>query len=451
MHFSKASAATFLFLFFAAALGAQPQFGGFVRAGLYTGFDKDKDRFYMSSAFSDIFLHADYSPGGNFRTYAEFRYRYGTEFRETVNSLSLREGYVSYSGKGWEISAGQKIIKWGRADFTNPSSKLTPRDLLLRSPDREEINLGNLLAEVNVFPSERIRIQGIVVPLYRQSVLAIEPVPLPSYVTIGLIEGFLTENAFTYGFRTDFYLRGIDLGFSWFHGYDPMPGLALSRFALNDMGGFPVPDIGLEAKPYTNRVGAIDFEGSSGAFGFRGEVAYSFPAGDFRSEEYVPLKAVDIVAGADWTKGKFIISVEYYGRLIPGFEESEVEPIIGTEPDIEELARLFSTPGANVSEYVRQQVAAFNRLYNYQLERFYHTASARIEASCLYDRLITSLFTMYNATSGDWLLMPEIRYKPADGLTLIAGAEYYRGPEGSLYNITGDFMNSIYFGIRANF
>jgi hypothetical protein len=173
--------------------------------------------------------------------------------------------------------------------------------------------------------------------------------------------------------------------------------------------------------------------------------------GDFRVKEHVPLKALDFIAGGDWTKGKFIISAEYYGRYIPNFEKPHVEPLIATEPDPEAMALLFSNPDTDVNEYVRQQVASFNRLYNYQLERFYHTASIRIEATFLYDKLTPSIFTMYNATSGELLLMPEIRYKPSDGLTFIAGLEYFRGPEGSLFSITDDFMNSIYFAIRANF
>ena len=85
---------------------------------------------------------------------ADLRFRYGSEFREPVNRLDLREGYIDVYGKKWDLSAGQQIIKWGRADFTNPTSKLNPQNFVSRSPDREDMDLGNLLSSVNWYPSD---------------------------------------------------------------------------------------------------------------------------------------------------------------------------------------------------------------------------------------------------------------------------------------------------------
>jgi hypothetical protein len=58
---------------------------------------------------------------------------------------------------------------------------------------------------------------------------------------------------------------------------------------------------------------------------------------------------------------------------------------------------------------------------------------------------------MYNFTSHDLLLIPEIKYKPADGLTITAGAEFYSGRAGSLYNIIDEFMNCIYVALKVDF
>jgi hypothetical protein len=49
------------------------------------------------------------------------------------------------------------------------------------------------------------------------------------------------------------------------------------------------------------------------------------------------------------------------------------------------------------------------------------------------------------------LLIPEIKYKPSDGLTITAGAEYYSGRSGSLYDIVDGFMNSVYVAFRVDF
>jgi hypothetical protein len=115
------------------------------------------------------------------------------------------------------------------------------------------------------------------------------------------------------------------------------------------------------------------------------------------------------------------------------------------------IAQLLLIPGFDLEEYVRQQVGAFNRLYNYQLKKFYHSGAFRIEADLKYGRVTPSLFSMYSFTSHDLIMIPEIRFKPSDGLVFTAGAEYYHGSRDSLFDIIDDFMNSIYVSLRIDF
>ena len=84
------------------------------------------------------------------------RFRYGTEFHEPVSRLDIREAWVQVNGRKWNFSLGQKIIKWGRCDFTNPTSKLSPLNTINRSPDREDMNMGNLIASANFYPWEKV-------------------------------------------------------------------------------------------------------------------------------------------------------------------------------------------------------------------------------------------------------------------------------------------------------
>ena len=122
--------------------------------------------------------------GINYKALADLRFRYGSEFREPVNRFDIREGYVKVYGKKWDWSAGQQIIKWGRADFTNPTSKLNPQNFVSRSPDREDMDLGNLLSSVNWYPSDLMSPGSSCRTFYRPSVLLIDPIPLPENVTL---------------------------------------------------------------------------------------------------------------------------------------------------------------------------------------------------------------------------------------------------------------------------
>ncbi len=425
---------------------------GFVRGGFYAGINNNDNKPYVSSAFSDFGLKLETGNGLNFKAFADLRFRYGTEFLKPVNKLDIREAYVRIYGKRWDLTSGQKIIKWGRCDFTNPTSKLSPRNLVFRSPDREDMDMGNLLGDFNWYPWKNINFEAVLVPFYRSSVLIIDPVPLPENVTINQINSLISnKEMFSFGLKADFNLKGIDWSISWFDGYDPMPGTALTGFNLDLSGPVPVPFTELTIKPYRNKVLGLDFETTAGSFGIRGEAAWSVPGLSFKTNEYVPMPEIKWAAGTDWSSGIWRFTGEYSGKYIPDFVPSLVDPVIGTEPDYSKLAEMMSLPGFDLEAYVRQQVGAFNRLYNYQLKRSYHTCGIRVEAEMAYGKVLPSVFTMYNFTSRDLLLIPEIKIKPADGLTVTAGAELYSGHSGSLFDLVNDFMNSVYISLKVDF
>jgi hypothetical protein len=425
---------------------------GFVRGGFYGNINSKADKPLISSGYSDLSLRFDYSERNKFKGFADIRLRYGAEFSKPVSYINIREAYAEYSIKNLSITAGQKILKWGRADFTNPTSKFNPQNYVFRSFDREDMDMGNLIASAKWSPVKSISLQAVFSPFYRPSVLIIDPVKLPEDVTINQIQDLVIgEGIISYGLKTDIHLKGIDFGASWFEGYDPMPGIALTKLTIDLSGAIPVISTGLTVTPYKTRVIGADFESSIGPVGLRGEVAWSVPLLSFSDKEFVPLPEVKYAAGVDYPIGSFRLTGEYSGKIVTDYFASPADPILGTEPDYGKLAALMSTPGFDIHEYVREEVGAFNRLYNYQLEKVYHSAGLRIEADMVYGKLLPSVFTMYNFTSHDLLVIPEIRIKPADGITVIAGAEVYSGKKGSLFDIVNDFMSTVYFGLKIDF
>ena len=432
--------------------GKSTLFYGFVRGGLYGGTDNNDDKPYISSAFSDFGLKAETKDNLHFKAFADLRFRYGTEFLNPVKRADLREAYVKVNGKIWDITAGQTIIKWGRTDFSNPTSKFNPQNYISRSPDPEDMDMGNLLVNAKIYPVPAFSLEAVAVPYYRASVLLIDPMPLPDWVKINQITSLMTgKEMFSFGVRAQFHLAGTDMSLSWFDGYDPMPGAALTKFDLDMSGPIPAPYAELTMTPYKLRNLGFDFETTAGSIGLRGEAAWSFPFKSYKTEEYVPCEEIKYVAGIDWMPGNWRFTAEYAGKTIPDFEAPAVDPIIGTEPDLASLALMMADPEFDLNEYVRQQVGSFNRLYNYQIERTYHSAGLRIETDLFYGKLTPSVFALYNFTSHDFLMMPELKYKPADGLTISAGGDFYSGRRGSIHDLIDEFMNCIKISVRVDF
>jgi hypothetical protein len=314
------------------------------------------------------------------------------------------------------------------------------------------MDMGNLLASLDYYPWEQVSLEAVVVPYYRSSVLIIDPVPLPDYVLINQLPSLLTgREMFSYGLKADFHFKLFDWSLSWFDGYDPMPGIALTEFTLDLNQPIPVPFIELSVRPYKTRVLGIDFETAVATVGIRGEAAWSSPELSYETNEYIPYPEIEWALGADWSAGIWRFTGEYSGKYISEFTPSAVDPLIGTEPDYSKLAEMLAIPGFDIEAYVKQQVAAFNRLYNNQLYQFYHTAGLRLEADMLYGKILPSVMTLYNFTSRDMLFIPEVKVKPADGLAITIGAEIYSGRKGSLYDLVDDFMNSVYVSLRVDF
>jgi hypothetical protein len=421
--------------------------GGFIRGGVYfsTG-DYEHD---INAAFADASLTLNATDNNSFRGFADIRMRTGQQFGQNTNTVTLREAWGTYYNRFISISAGRKIIKWGKTDIFTPLSRFNPVDLTLRSPDHEDTELGNLIGELTFTPAPSIRLSAVAAPFWNPSILIIKPLSLPSGITLDMPEGFKSGNGYySLGVRGDITLRGFDAGIQYYHGPDLFPGMSL---ASADYTNPLNPMIRIVGVPYIINNAGFDFETVISPLVLRGALAYNRPVEDKQGNEEIPFPQIEWVAGFDWTPGAVRLTVEYSGKKVLDFYESPYDPVIGTEPDMAKLAELFNTPGFDPIEFTRLQTEAFNRLYNNQIYGYYHSAGLRFEADLMYGRLIPSITGIYNFTSRDLLFMPGLKFKPADGLTLSTGLEYYSGKKGGLYDIIDNFMNAAFFSVKIEF
>lgn len=424
---------------------------GWTRAGIYSDLYDLGGSSPFSSLYTDAGIRADIRNNLNFRGYIDLRYRYGSEFRTPVSQFQVREAYISVYGRKLEFIIGQRIVKWGRADFDNPTSSLNPRNFIVRSPEKEDIDLGNISASVIYKPARFISLQAIVTPMYRSDVMITAPLRLPPTVTIEELDQLVALSSVAgWGAKADFYLSPVDISFSFFEGYDPLPGIKFKNLDIVMSEEGVQLFTTLAVTPYRVKRYGADFETTAGRFGVRGEVAITKPELSFRINEHVPMPEVKWALGADLTAGLFTMGAEYFGKFITDYEPSSLQPVV--PGDIPPLTpeQIGAIPGGPEG-FATMQIAAFNRLYMYQLNEWYHSLGLRVGADLAAGKVAPTLHMVYNLTTRELAVVPAVKVRPADGLSLIAGADIFKGREGSLYDIIDRPLSGLFVSVRIDF
>ena len=100
---------------------------------------------------------------------------------------------------------------------------------------------------------------------------------------------------------------------------------------------------------------------------------------------------------------------------------------------------------------LREQLAAFNRLYNYQLEQVYHSAFLVLKGDFLHSTLELSVPVSYTITTEEWMAQPALSWIPVDGLRLKAGYQGLWGGSNTLYDLVGPVLNAGFLSLTFKF
>lgn len=256
--------------------------------------------------------------------------------------LDLYEAYFHYSRGPVELRLGKQMVRWGKTDQLSPLDVLNPQDLrLLMLPTLEERKIPQWMARLRLF-REAFTLEGVAIPwfepddidyfgtdwaLFRHSKSVLLDAPLPEQAAAAVRElgvskdqPAVTWGNMQWGLRAATTLGAWDLALSGFDGFNPYPyfrsfpvtGISVKgSFDPDDILenlGSGVPTGGDVAVTYkrTQMVG-LEWETVLGAFGFRGEVAYSsrtpFLTDDLTSVTAPTLFSViglDHTGAADW-------------------------------------------------------------------------------------------------------------------------------------------------------
>ena len=427
--------------------------GGFIRSVSYLSQSAEDDTYYFQGLYAQAGLLMDAAAGSMASAHAELRFRYGSEFRESVAVMELREAWVKVTAGPASFRLGKMINLWGKGSVFNPAHSLAPMDPTVRSPEENDIYNGVWAIESSVNLGSFSRFTVNWNPLYQASKLLIGPLPLPGYVEFSdpVFPGVDISES-NYGLNYDLFTSFFDLSLYWFEGYSHWPGLAYGSLQV-DFSTLEPESLVLYEKAYEIRKAALDFSIPAGSFIIRGEGAWQQSGEEAGIAEYIPWPELTYTAEAEWMGSQLNLITGYYGKHILAYEPSGAEAYLSADPgQFMDLIEQGTLPTSEeVDQGVRDRIGAFNRLYNYQLEENYHSVFLAGKLFLWHDQLEIGFPVVYNLTTEEWLLRPGITYMPADGIRIRAGYEAMFGPEDSLYDLAGPTLNSVFLSIKLTF
>lgn len=426
--------------------GSPFQLSGYGRGVLYTGAHAAPSLPEIRSGYGEAALEINALSGMRGKLFSEIRIRDGYEYNEHIQQVQLREAYADLYLGDFDLRAGQQIMAWGRADGINPTNNLTPQDYFVRSPEPDDMRLGNFLLRGRYTIKARIRLEAIWVPVYLQSVYRFDLFDLPEYVN--LAGAYRPEAAARNGSvagKVDFLFERFDGSISWFSGYDPMPGINAGPLAETP-GNNPVID--LYARPFRQQTAGLDIAFGLGSFGVRGEAAYREPATGYKDQTFVPNRDLRLVMEIDRSAGIFSIMLLYSGQYVFDFEEMQ-----GLEgfPDIEPEMLRQPAVWAMLGPMMDQQLARFNRIIFDQTKEITHSLAARPAISLFHDVLDLEVFGLYNFSTQEWTLLPRLTWSISDNLRGCLGWQYFEGPPDTRFDLIAPVFNGGFMELRYTF
>jgi len=426
------------------------ELNGYIRAVLYAGKVPDEDDGEIKSGYGETALKLKASYGVHGDAFGEIRLRYGkfSGSDDPEVQFELREAYINAYIGPVDIRFGHQIIVWGQADGTVPTDNVTPRDLRVRSPtdiDRRIANFG-LRAFVNFEPC---RLELVYLPFHAPAQFpdfGLGP-PLdfmdPEYPDNDLSNG-------TYGTRFHLSLPVIDASVSYLYGFAPYPGIILrEREIIKEYVKSQTLKLGFAA--YRHHVIGLDFGiPVAGYFVLRGEAAYKITE-DYEDSEYIPQPEVQYALGVDRAFGDLMVVLQYSGRYVFDWEEVEETGLISgrTPPSMTQIAALLAS--GEIDQVVFDELVLKNRALTGQLAQVIHSASGRISYSLLHNTLTLEVMGMYNFSTQEFMCIPKVTYAFTNSLLVAAGAEFYGGPDNTLFGLTDEILTAGFLELKASY
>ncbi len=353
---------------------------------------------------------------------------------QTTWMSDWREAYGEYRQDSLIVRAGKQIIAWGKSDGVNPTDYFSAHDYSYLNPDDEVRRISGLALLLSFTPDaggSPWTFTFVSQFMFPQGLALIPPALIPNGITIGGAPQYAVNFDNTeYGFKTNYSGRGWDASLSLFRGFNHQEQFSLTQYQLNGS------NLVANFSQIFNRVLAVGVDGSKnfGKWVARLEGAYFRTDNDSALNMLSIPSHLDAVAGIERPVGDdFRISGQLLIRYFPNY--SSLTQAIG--PDL-------------FSQQLNLQLASANALLLQYQDRTRPSGSLRLAWAPGDTDWSAEVFYIYSCAGGDYLVRPQVNYRPIDNFKLTLGSDNYGGdpakPLGSLKP-----YNSVYFEAKYDF
>jgi len=427
--------------------------GGFIRSAAYIGNTPEQEVPYLQSAYAQASLLLKARAGSKVSALADIRFRFGTEWQEPVSDFMIREAYVNLQTGPVGFKMGKLIAPWGKGSMFNPVNKLTPMDPTTRSPEMDDMNLGIWALQTNINMGSYMKLSATWNPIYQPGKLLIDPIPMPEYVSfLDADYPDVTLNESSYAIQLDLRAPAMDAALYWFDGYHNWPGFAFDSFIMDSLSMEPIA-MNIYEKAYRVMMAGVDFSIPAGSWIFTAEGAWLQARENHVGVEYLPFPELSYTAEIEKSGSWLTVIAGYYGKYILDFVPAQATAELSADQEqfLPLLEGGIDLTSAVLDAAVKEQVASFNRLYNYQLEEYYHSTFLVLKGDFFHNILEISLPLTYNITTEEWMAQPSISWMPADGFRVKVGYSGLWGGQNSLYDLVGPVLNAGYLAMTYTF
>jgi len=407
---------------------------GFARGSAFGG----SENFDLANAFGEFGIKTKYN--GNLASFfADFRVREGVFYNEHQTILNLKEAYAEYNGEYFNISLGNRIIKYGKASGFNPTDNICPKNYFFISPEIEDMDMSNFMLKTNIKPVSQVDIELILLPFFSPSVYRYDLFDMGENASFdNMVLPQISYENMGYSAHINTSLSAIDFSVSVFHGFDPF-----YAFDIKNINMLPEINIVYQPKFYKKTSAGLDFSMPVKSWLLSGEVSYNHTK-DYDLNIYTPNPDLHYVIGLEKDIWGIKVIAEYNGRYVFDFSKLKAPSMPN---DFTDTAQLINY----MNETVIYESAKYTRRIFEQYYQMNHAIMISLHRSWLWETLSTDLSFLYSFSTEEKLLRGNITWKANDELSISGGGQILDGPANTIYKTSGKVLSGVWIGIKYSF